>query len=71
MFKYIIKADYRIGIAVHSDLNYNEFKDYIRMISVRDHNNTCITVGTNVYYNPVVMLPNDFADFCPYLIGIK
>jgi hypothetical protein len=74
MFKYIIKGEQRKALAVHSDLNWLEFSEYIRVRSVKFHKDGTDTVfrwGGVEIINPKVMSAGDFVDFLPALIGIK
>lgn len=73
-YKYILRAEGRVGIAIHSDLSMSEMQNYIRSKSKKFHpkgNDTYITLGVTDYINPEIMSVEDYANFNPYLIGIK
>jgi hypothetical protein len=74
MQRYIICANGNKAIAVHSDLNWMEFTDYVRENSKpihEDGTDRLFKIGMMEFVNPEVMSPNDFGNYCPYLIGIK
>lgn len=71
-WKYVIKGEGRIALAVHSSMQLHELKEYIRLKSKRLHPQGTETVycwGGLDIVNPQVMLIQDFVDFCPALIG--
>lgn len=74
MYKYIIKADNNKALAVTSELPYMEFKDYFRSMHVKkihpDGSDTIFVYGVGQeFINPRVMLPTDFANFGPVILG--
>ena len=71
MFRYILRANGSMAVAIRSEMNYLEFAEYIRSNSSRLHkhsNDRIFRLGTQEFINPEVMSPNDFAEFCPYII---
>jgi len=76
MYKYLIAGDHYVAVPVHSDLNWNEFNDYMRTQYKKIHPKgkdivwKCGISGMEVI-NPRVTTPDDYADFGPYFIGIK
>ena len=75
MNSYIIHGAGMKAVAVHSDMNFIEFGDYVRENSTKLHEDgrdSVFRIGFTVeIVNPMVSSPKDFGNFCPYLIGIK
>ena len=73
-FRYIIRGNGCKAVAVHSDLGWLEMKEWVRENSECIHPNSydrLLRLGTIELVNPEVMTIDDFADFCPHLIGIE
>jgi hypothetical protein len=52
-------------------MNHFEMVEYVRRNSVKLHPEgyeTVFRIGIIELVDPVVMTPNDFANFCPYLL---
>lgn len=63
-----------MAVAVHSSLNWLEFREYIRINSKKIHpkaNDTIYRIGMIELINPVVMGKDEFVDFCPHLIKME
>ena len=64
MFKYIIRADGYMAIGVKTEMNWLEFRDYVREQS-RPRNKRempCFMVGCVEFVNPEVMSVSDFSE---------
>jgi len=73
-FRYIIRGNGYKAVAVHSDMNLLEFQDYVREHSEKIHpscRDFVFRIGVIELVNPEVMTIGDFADWCPFLIGIE
>lgn len=73
MYKYIIIGNTYKALAVHSDMLLNEIQDYVRSRSKKisdDSYDMIFRWGMVEFVNPKVMLPSQFIDTCPALIGI-
>jgi len=74
MFKYIISGNGYKALAVHSSLNWIEFKEYVRSRSERIHPEGTDTVfkwGVLEFVNPKVFGVEEFADYLPAIIEIS
>ena len=61
----------RGGTPVTSEMNFFEFKDFVRENSELTHPNgtdRVFQLGTVELMNPKVMCPDDYAKFLPYII---
>ena len=70
-FRYIIRAEGSKALAVRSSMQLHEMQEYIRLQSTKTHpegNDTVFHWGCAAFVNPVVMLVDDFANWCPALI---
>lgn len=73
-YRYIIRANGNKALPVLSDLNLDEFRDYIRKTSEYLHPEGTDTIwrwGLIEFINPVVMLVDDYANYLPAIIGVK
>ena len=73
IFKYVITGDGMMALAVHSELNYNEFVELIRSQTKKIHpkgRDTIYRWGVIEFINPKVMIASDFVDYLPALIGM-
>jgi hypothetical protein len=73
-YRYIIKGEGTMAMPVQSDLDWMEFKDHIQRQTKKLHPKSHDTVwcwGTTEFINPKVMSVDDFANFCPAIIGVK
>ena len=73
-FKYVIRAEGCMAVAVHSDMNFLEFEEYVREHSEKFHpkgRDTLFRIGVIELVNPVVMMASDFVNFSPFLIGVE
>jgi hypothetical protein len=70
MYKYIIRGDDFMALAVHSEMLWHDFAEYVRVQSLPRNKREmpCFKWGVLELVNPKVMSPNDFADFLPALI---
>ena len=74
MFKYVITGKGMMALAVHSDLNWIEFKEYFYLQVRKIHPKGSDTIwnwGTIEFINPKVKTMDEFIDFGPALMGIK
>ena len=63
MFDYIIKGDGMMALPVKSELNWTEFRELIRLQSMKIHpkgNDTIWYWGTIEFINPKAMCVDDF-----------
>ena len=70
IWKYIIVGDNRMAIGVHSLLNYMEFKKYIKQMCTMHDGELVFRSGVDIFINPKIMLPEDFANYLPMLIEV-
>ena len=77
-FYYIIVGDTPSGYprgaaAVKSNLNYIQFKDYIDSKTEKLHESgkdRIFRLGAIDFVNPKIMFPEDFKNYCPYIIEV-
>lgn len=74
MFNYIIKGNNHKAISVKSDLNWLEFSEEIRtqtkLVHADGSDRVLNFMGVELI-NPQVMTPQDFANYIPFLFGMK
>lgn len=71
MFKYIIKGNNSKAIACRSEMNLFELQGYVRLHSKKLHPEgfeTVFHIGAIELVDPKVMTPEDFVNFCPYIM---
>jgi hypothetical protein len=72
MFNYIIAGEGSVGIPVKSEMLPDKLADYIRAHSRRLHPKgndvVCYLFSVEGLVNPRVMSPNDYANYCPFIL---
>lgn len=66
MWKYVITGNKHKALAVHSNMDYLRFRDYVREHSVKLHDDSFDVVfkwGAIDFVNPKVMLKDDFMNY--------
>ena len=74
-YKYVIRGDYGRAIVVHSDLDFEEFKEffyknYVEKLHEKSYE-TVFVYGAMEFIDPIVMLPEEFVDYCPIYLWLE
>jgi hypothetical protein len=73
-WKYILYGEGMKSMAVHSSLNWLEFREFIRVNSIKTHpggSDVVFRWGVIDFINPRIFTAAEFVDYLPALIEVK